>query len=155
MNRQTVCKSLIVLFAFSFSTVKATTVCDSGCDYTSIGTAIINTPVGGSIFVDEGIYNESNMNLSGKNLLSMQETSPESVVIDGGGNRVFSFVANALISGVTIQGGNANSSDGGAMAVAGPGVELRNCIIQNNMSDFSGGAIISTTGASQLQIDNC
>ena len=93
---------LLILISTYFSAAQTTTVCESGCDFISIQTAIDSSKSGDIILVKSGIYNESNIIVYKKSLHIIGE---EGTIIDTQ-NKGYGFSVEAtdiVIKNMTIK----------------------------------------------------
>jgi parallel beta-helix repeat protein len=87
---------------YTFKTIGLNTVCDSGCDYTNIQSAIDDAGEGDKVFVYNGTYNE-NVVINEPTILEGE--NKEITTINGSGNGICLIVSsdNTNVSGFTIQ----------------------------------------------------
>lgn len=103
---------------------KVHTVCSSGCDYSSVGSAVSGASSGDTILIDSGNYSQSPV-LINKNLSIIGLHNP---TITGTDYAVFSIVegATVTIEGLTIYG---KPGEGRAIENYEGTVEIRNCTV--------------------------
>ena len=105
---------------------------------------------GGKVFVTNGFYLlESQIDVD-KNLIIQSITGSEKTIIDGNNtNRCFKlYNHNTVISGFTIENGNAENEHGGGIYCSGNLPEIKSCIITDNSANSGGGVYYGT-------IDDC
>ncbi|MBT8375988.1 MAG: nitrous oxide reductase family maturation protein NosD, partial [Bacteroidia bacterium] len=86
---------LFVLISSCFIQAQTTTVCKTGCNYSSIKTAIDSAKSGDRIFIKKGIYKESNIVIYKK---SLHITGEKGTIIDTQNNGYgFSVEATDII----------------------------------------------------------
>jgi len=135
-------------------------VCDSGCDYTSIQTAIDNAVAGDTIDIYSGTYTETgitvdkNLTLSGDGAGStvVQAAAAEATAAD----RVFHIAAGvtATLENMTIRYGYP-ATHGGGILNEGTMLTVDNCVVSHNRFSAAGqqwGGGIYSTG--NLTINN-
>lgn len=132
--------------------------------YPTIQDAIDSARHGDSILVADGLYSGlGNRDLStlDKTLIITSENGPLYTVIDCGGDLNESHAAilfsngqdNVVFDGFTIVNGNNNN--GGAIYCLNASPTIRNCILRNNDSPVSGGAIWIKGSNAAPVIGNC
>ena len=122
----------LLLWLPGFAIAATKTVCDAGCDYTTIKAAHFNTGTGDTIFVRTAkVYNEFDLNLGAKTLVS--DGGPSSFIINGAGckNHVVSTGANGVVEGFTITGCVKDDGANGAGIVSNGNTELNNVIAED------------------------
>ena len=138
---------------------QAITVCKDGtCDFTSIKAALNDRDhFGETITVKPGIYQESNLKVTGRILQSETPNNPKATIIDatGSGKPVIYSASNCTIMGFTIRGGTADAGaePGGGIRTSAA-VVLLDLTIENNYSTSIGGGVGSNSGGS-VTIINC
>ena len=86
---------LLYIISTCFASSQTTTVCNSGCDFTSIQTAVDSSKSGDRIFIKRGLYKESNIIIYKKSLHIFGE---EGTIIDTQNNGYgFSVEATDII----------------------------------------------------------
>lgn len=156
------------LFAFS-ANIYVTTNGDDALDGTSwksskfsIQAAIDASSLGDTVFIAEGIYNQSIKVKDGVHLLGGYDASTgkrncevHSTILDGSGlekaiiNQTSTFKNITYFDGLILQNAN-HSSNGGAVILKSNGI-LNNCTISNCYTSGSGGAVYNSKGT----IANC
>lgn len=132
--------------------------------YPTIQDAIDSAKHGDSILVADGLYSgPGNRDLStlDKTLIITSENGPQHTTIDCGGDLNESHAAilfsngqsNVVLDGFTIVNGNNNN--GGAIYCLNASPTIRNCILRNNDSPVSGGAIWIKGSNAAPVIGNC
>ncbi|XOV89513.1 MAG: DUF6531 domain-containing protein [Pseudomonadota bacterium] len=130
------------------------TVCDAGCDHTTIADAARNTSTGDTILVRTAkVYSESDIVVSGKNLVS--EGGPEAFIINGAGcnNFVVTTGSGGTIEGFTITGCHKDNGSNGAGVTSNGDTLLNNVVIEGN-STTGGSAGLWHNGGGTLTIRN-
>lgn len=156
------------LFAFS-ANIYVTTNGDDALDGTSwesskfsIQAAIDASSLGDTVFIAEGIYNQSIKVKDGVHLFGGYDASTgkrncevHSTILDGSGlekaiiNQTSTFKNITYFDGLILQNAN-HSSNGGAVILKSNGI-LNNCTISNCYTSGSGGAVYNSKGT----IANC
>jgi hypothetical protein len=132
-------------------------------DYTTISAALAAATDWDFILVQDGTYNENDLDFAGKIVTLRSEYGSASTIIDCGGvGRAFIFqsgeTANSELDGFTIINGSATK--GGGILCEGASPTLRNLIIQNceatggSFLDSGGGGISCDNGSSPT-IEHC
>ena len=117
---------------------------DTGEWYNSINTAVSEARYGDTIIVNPGTYNET---ISMKSGVKIYGAGAEVTVISGDGSGPVvtasgvEIMGNAVISGFTITGGNADHGGGIYIHNASPMVE-NNIVISNSATFFGGGICV-------------
>lgn len=139
-------------------------VCNSGCEFSSIKSAIQEANIGDTVLVNNGTYQEQ-ISFSGITVQSVN--GPDTTIIDANltksqtGGTVVNVACSGndcdsglgVLDGFTIKGGNSSSSPGG---IGANGAIINNCIIENNKGKDGGG--IRHGGATNdtgVTITNC
>ncbi len=120
------------------------TVCDSGCDYTNVQTAVAAVYSGGLINIGTGTYLE---NVKIDKDLTLKGAGAEHTIIDGsGGGSVFEIArgVKVTLSGLTIRNGYSRAYGGGINNKGGTLV-LSESLITSNTAN-SGGGIANSGG---------
>ncbi len=104
-------KTCIATFDILIPTPTTLTVCPTGCDYSTIQSAINAAVDGNTVLVFAGTYTE-NINFNGKAITVKGAKGAGQTIINGGGNgSVVTFTsgegANSILDGFTITGGSA------------------------------------------------
>lgn len=126
----------------------------------SIQTMIDSAVNGDTLILKEGTYNES-INYGGKTI-TIQSTNPDDpevvakTIMGGGTGSIVTFSneesRDSVLSGVTIQNGNAPT--GGGVYCSGASPTITHCIIRGNVASESGGGISIDKGCTP-RITNC
>ncbi len=145
-GRWTHLAGFFLLVAASAAPVEAATVCgDGSCDFTRVADALRDAPPGESILIKPGVYYESGLSVTRRVVQGENPEDPTSVVIDAEGNGfVFERAIESVFRGLTLRGGEAGSSQGGAIRAEGT-TTIDRVIFENNHA-ASGGAIAVPTG---------
>ncbi len=119
-------------------------------DQPTITQAVFNAGAGDEIVVAPGTYNESNIDLTGKDIVLRSSAGPASTIINaGGGGRIFVIDIGTpdtlRVEGFTLTGGSA--AGGGAVFIGGCSPTFRNCVFTGNTTSASGGAAIISVGS--------
>ena len=137
---------------FSHAAVK--TVCDGGCDHSTIKAAISDTVTGDTILLQQAkTYSESDLVLSARVLISTG--APAAYIINGSGckNQVLTTGSGGVIEGVTITGCNKTDDNNGAGIVSNGDTQINNVIVTGN-STTGRNAGIWHSGGGTLTIRN-
>ena len=150
-----------LIFSFHSPARGATiTVCDDGCNFTSIQGAISDggTKDGDTIDISAGTYTQTTITVP-KNL-TIKGAGADSTIVQAAENpgeavgSVFSIYAGltVTIQDMTIRYGKSNQ--GGGIFFSGSALTLEGCVVTENrvVSDGVGGGIC---GAGDLTINNC
>ena len=130
------------------------TVCPSGCDETSIKTAVANATPGDTVLISPGTYTESGDIDVDKSLTIQGSGVGSTMVQTTGAFPVFTVSSTAphglvVLSGMTISGADNPSADGGGIWIStGGSVEIGNCEISGNTANRGGGLFVAHTGNS-------
>lgn len=152
--RRTSVFAIVLIVVAMPSAVHASTVCPSGCQYTTIQEALTNAEHGETITVKEpGTYAVPANGLTavggktGITLTSKDPKNPDGYTIDGGGAAapVVNLGGIDLLRGFTITGGD-SLGNGGGIVVHGDST-IDSCIIENNVADTGGGGVQMGGGA--------
>ena len=152
-----------VCFCVSVAAARTITVDNDGpADFNNIQSAINDANVGDTILVDDGIYtgpNNKNLDFDGKDVILQSSNGPEHTIIDcendGRGFHFQNFeTTDAKVIGFTITNGYISEGHGGAIFLEFSGLSIENCIIEDNIAEYSGGAILCDSGTG-LIIKNC
>ncbi len=127
--------AMIVLFAFSISTLAQTTINVPG-DQPTIQAGIDTAQNGDTVLVAPGTYYE-NINFHGKAITVKSSDGPSVTIIDGSANgSVVTFNSgestNAVLSGFTIQNGQTYYASGGIQIAAASPTITDNLITKNH-----------------------
>ena len=122
-----------------------------GSGYANIQAAINAAPNGATIRVAAGTYPP--VVLSGRQLTLKSLTGAATTFIDGGGSaRCVNMIAPgsgvSLIEGFTLRNGRAGN--GGAVNVVGAALEIRSCVLRDNVATNVGGAVAALDAAVSL-----
>ncbi|MES2594001.1 MAG: choice-of-anchor Q domain-containing protein [Verrucomicrobiota bacterium] len=92
----------------------------------------------------------------GNNLLLDASALPAGFTIDAGSgaNRIFQTSGTVRLAGLTLQGGEAGSDGGGAILMTLGNLILERCVVRDNTTTGSGGALNVTEGLS-LTLNQC
>ncbi|MFQ6056203.1 MAG: NosD domain-containing protein, partial [Methanosarcinales archaeon] len=129
-NKIKVFTAFLLILAFLFTSIaqaKTITVCKSGCDYTSIQSAINSANIGDTIEVQSGTYYE-NVNVTKQIILRGIDTGAGMPVVDAGGS---GDVITLSADGITLEGFEARNS-GSSWPDSGIKVTSDNNVIKNN-----------------------
>ncbi|HOG43830.1 MAG TPA: choice-of-anchor Q domain-containing protein, partial [bacterium] len=134
-----------VLFSINAATL---TVCETGCDYTSVKTAVGAAAADDTIQISAGIYLDWNITIS-KNLTLIgagrHDTIVQAATKEAGGSyRVFKVTAgNVTFKNMTIRYGYSDNDgyNGGGISFEGTSLTIENCYINANKSYYSGAGI--------------
>lgn len=138
---------LPILWLAGYTSAAVKTVCDAGCDHASIKAAIPDTTIGDTILVQTAkTYNEFDLNVSGRILIS--DGGPTSYIINGSGckNNVLAAGANGVVEGFTITGCQKTDGQNGAGIVSNGNTQLNNVVIEGNSTTGSYAGIWHTGG---------
>jgi hypothetical protein len=144
LNLHVLVAILLIMGAADATTLN---VCPTGCDYSSIQTAIEYADPGDTINVSEGIYKENIMTTKpltiegagiGRTFIDGSFSGP--VFTIGPGLSTFGPGPNVTLSGLTIEQGKADF--GGGIFNKGGRITLINCIITHNTA--YGGAVYNS-----------
>jgi parallel beta-helix repeat protein/predicted outer membrane repeat protein len=122
-------------------------VCPSGCEYSSIQSAIEAASCENTILVAAGTYYE-HINYLGKNITLRSENGPAVTIIDGNASgSVVSFThgegADSVLDGFTITNGSGTLTGyytlGGGIYCKSSSPTISNCIISGNTASNGGG----------------
>lgn len=124
-----------------------------GADFASIGEAITAAPVGGTIFLCGGTYNER-LTINAKSVTLKGDSGAAATIIDGGaaGNTV--VVTSTPGSGVTLDGvtiRNGRAMEGGGIYCVGSTLQLLNAVVTANTA-LQGAGVHATS--CQLTVQN-
>jgi hypothetical protein len=113
----------------------------------SIQDAINDASPGDTILLDEGVYNQHDIQVNKTNLTIKSNGTGEPIINAIGGRGFFVNESNIVFNGLTIINGN---DDGGAIYITGNNGSVTDCSFINtssiNDSDISGGGAIYITG---------
>jgi len=115
-------------------------VCPSGCQHTSIQTAVDSTSSGGTIIVGAGTYNETVTIGDNKTLFALE--GPKNTIIDATdlNSSVIKHTRNSMhIEGFTIRGGS--NDYGGGIRLSSGVVTIKNNVIRDNTATIGGSAV--------------
>jgi hypothetical protein len=151
--------ALIAIVLWPFGDV-VLTVCESGCDYTTIQAAIDDdsTIADGIIEITDPIHTEGGI-LVNKDII-IQGQGAENTIVQAhtyageGNQRVFWIAAgtSATIRGITIRHGNPSEKPQSGGAIHNEGnLILRDCLIRDNQGSAGGGIFSDGT----LTLDGC
>ena len=143
------------------------TVCPSGCDHTSIQSAIDAASTGDTIAIGEGVYLESDINLQGKGVVVTGTVDPDGALlttVDADGLDTVFRASSGEPAGTTVKdlivtggiGYRANSSTnrfGGAFYTSGGNLRIEGCRIVGNSANTWSGAVSSFS--TNLEIEDC
>ena len=132
------------------------TVCNSGCDYSSIGAALGDAASAGQdVVVDPGTYTEGDLTVTDRTLRSSSPDTPELTIIDATGLNVavISDASNAIIRGLTITGGSTTENGGGIRATGGTLTLEQVNVVLNSASRGGGVGTINTILPVNSRID--
>jgi hypothetical protein len=119
------------------------TVCNSGCDYTSIAIAVATAGCDTTIELGPGTYSVNSQISSGGNFTirgQIDKDGNPTTILQGGNSRGFNNQGgNQGFENLIFQ--NFNSGGDGAAILNGGNAFIRNCIFRNNNSGAGGGAI--------------
>lgn len=141
-------------------------VCKSGCEYSTIQSAIDDANPGYTVLVDDGVYYE-NINFNGLAITVQSVNGAANAIIDGSlGSSVVTFTNSetnsSILSGFTITGGTGTVSGsnpiGGGIYCYSSSPKINNCTISGNTaigeSNGWGGGIYCSYSSSPTII-NC
>jgi hypothetical protein len=131
------------------------TVCASGCDFSSIQTAIDNVSSGDTLNLAAETFTES---ISINKSLTIQGAGSENTIIQAASvpniatSRVVTVApgVTVTIENITIRNGKAAGTDGGGILSDGS-LTLKNCTVSNNSSYFGAGI---ANGIGVMNINN-
>jgi hypothetical protein len=119
------------------------TVCNSGCDYTSIAIAVATAGCDTTIELGPGTYSVNSQVSSSGNFTirgQIDKDGNPTTILQGGNSRGFNNQGgNQGFENLIFQ--NFNSGGDGAAILNGGNAFIRNCIFRNNNSGAGGGAI--------------
>ena len=132
------------------------TVCPTGCDFTTIQGAINAAANGDTVLVSPGTYAET-INFNGKAITVKGAKGASQTIINGGGvGTVVTFGsgegAGSILDGFTITSGTAMY--GGGIRTINSSPTIKNNIITGNTADNSGGAISVYDSSSPVITNN-
>jgi hypothetical protein len=134
------------------------TVCPSGCEYTTIQSAINGAKDNDTISINKGHYFET-INSEGK-ALTLRGINNRQAIIDGDGKGTVVTIPGyktVLITDLTITRGFGNG--GGIVITAAASLNLRHSVVASNYSTTTGGAVQSLAsgsgGFNTVTIDDC
>lgn len=120
---------------------------DGSCDYTTITTALANSPEGSTILVCPGTYDESNLTINGNQHSVVGVRGPLETIIDGGGRlqSVFRFFDGGddrsyRLEGVTLKRG-APAFYGGGLYIEQSSPVIKDVIIERNTAGLLGAGV--------------
>jgi len=129
---------------------------DGSGDFTTVGAAVAASVAGDVIDVGPGVYKEQ---VDVFVQLSFVSTSgAAATTIDGEALHYplwFRGGVGSSVDGFTFSHGQHVSGGGAIRAQAGATAILKNCIIENNHSDFDGGALFTRDAGSFLDVYDC
>jgi hypothetical protein len=139
--------------------------CLSGCEYSSIQSAIDAAGCENTISVDDGTYYES-IDYLGKNITVRSKNGPASTFIDGkAGGSVVSFISgeelDSVLDGFSIINGTGTSGGyytyGGGIYCKSSSPTINNCIISSNLASNGGGICCCSYASSitSVNITSC
>ena len=146
--------ALTIFVLFSMSLTAATiTVCASGCDHTSVKTAVGAAVADDTIQISAGIYQDYNTEID-KNLTIEGAGMYDTIVQayskeDGGNNRVFEVTSGTVIfRDMTIRYGDSYNSgyNGGGIMFEGTALTIERCYINANKSYNYGAGVYAASG---------
>jgi parallel beta-helix repeat protein len=151
----------LVLFSGNAS-ASIITVCESGCDYTTINGAIDNASTCDliQVYAKETPYTE-NIDFDGKAITVLAVNGPGSTTIDGDASgSVVTFDsgegADSVLIGFTIQNGSGTSNNGGGIYIYRSSPTIVGCdITGNSVSGGGGGIWCSNTSSYNATITDC
>ncbi|GEM_PF-793360 len=140
---------LIILLAFELVDAEVVTVCQDGCDYSTIGLGIYHAQPGDIVEVQSGVYIE-NIVANKPMVVRGVDTGSGRPMVNGNYNES-GFIIEA--DGVTLEGFEINNSQGSYFDLwAGIRVESDNNIIANNTIYASeNGILINSSGQNVLE----
>jgi len=132
---------------------------DGSGDYTNLHDGMEAVYDGDTLLVADALYTgtlNKNISFDSKNVTVISEYGPENCILDGE-NAGFAFeISNndfSIVSGFTFN--NFNSfGNGGGINCENASARIENCIFQNCISEFDGGAVFSSN-SENLFINNC
>ncbi|GEM_PF-6017482 len=155
------CVGIVVTILGSLPAIAATLRVPA--EYASIQLAIESALDNDTILVSDGVYSggmNKNLVFHNKSLLLASENGPDNCVIDcqhnGRGIYRNNEPGSVTIRGLTIQNGNADTSDGGGVYSVESRTDLINCRISGcSAANGAGACIVNFDNEIQIQIQEC
>jgi Right handed beta helix region len=133
------------------------TVCASGCNYTTIASAVAAVSSGDTISVQEATDSESTSVDIGNNLtLTIEGLGVSSTTVNGTGTLPVFIIesgSTVTIQNLTVSNGF-NSSNGGGIVNNGGSLTISNAAVSNNTSSSGSGGGIANLYSGSLTINN-
>lgn len=159
----------LTLLSSIFCFAQTITVCNSGCNYTSIKTAVTAAAAGSTIVVSTGTFTDNSITVN-KNL-TIRGSGMTTTVVQGHASRATSsarvfYVTNeatVTIEDLTVQHGYETGAGGGGILIDGniTSLTLNRVYIKNNdcVSPYAGAGVFlnaaSSSATTSLYVNNC
>ena len=129
---------------------------DGSGDFTTVGAAVGESIAGDSLIVGPGTYAEQ-VDVYHK-LTFLSTDGAAATIMDGETTHYplwFRGGAGSLVDGFTFRRGYHVSGGGAIRCQAGATLTMRNCVMEDNVSDFDGGALFTRDAGSMIEAYDC